>query len=232
MENSISAIIVAGGMGTRLGAPVPKAFIDLAGSPLFTYSLRIFSNNSQIKKIIVVVPKGYISETEEIIENERITKKIEVIEGGAQRWNSVKNGIDRCKDSHKVMIHDAARPFVNDKIINDLIALSKNHKSVITATPEVDTIRTFKDKICTGTVNRSTLIRVGTPQLFERENLLIAFENANNSDINPTDEAMLVESLGQKVAFAWGDPLNFKVTTKIDRLIAEALLNRRKNETA
>ncbi len=229
---NISVVIVAGGMGTRLGAPVPKAFIELGNKPLFIHSLEVFDKYPSVNEIAVIVPDGYIHDTEKIIKGYGIQKEVIVSEGGKERWNSVKNGVDICNKNEWIMIHDAARPFVTDKIIDSLLSLTNDHKSIITATPVVDTIRTFKDDICEETVDRSKLLRVGTPQLFHRDTLLKAFYKAEEMHITPTDEAMLMEEIGEKAAFTWGDPLNFKVTTPGDREIAEALIYRRENGKA
>lgn len=229
---NISAVIVAGGMGTRLGAPVPKAFIELGSKPLFIHSLEVFDKYPSVNEIAIIVPEGYEEETEKIIKEFNIDKEVKISKGGKERWNSVKNGVDICSKSEWIMIHDAARPFVTDEVIDSLLRLTNSHKSIITATPVVDTIRTFKEDICEETVDRSKLLRVGTPQLFHRDTLLKAFHKAEEMHIIPTDEAMLMEEIGEKAAFAWGDPLNFKVTAPGDREIAEALIYRRENGKA
>jgi 2-C-methyl-D-erythritol 4-phosphate cytidylyltransferase len=95
--------------------------------------------------------------------------------------------------------------------------------AVITVTPEVDTVRRYKDDLALKTVDRSTLVRVGTPQLFKTSVLKKAFLKAELMAPPPTDEAMLMEAMGIPVGIAWGDPLNFKITTKSDFMLAEAL---------
>lgn len=228
----LSAIIVAGGMGTRLGAPIPKAFIELGGIPLFIHSLKVFSSHISVNEIKVIVPSGYIEETQKIIGKFNITGDIIVTPGGKERWNSVKNGIDISKNSDWVMIHDAARPFVTAKIINSLLKLANQNKSIITATSMVDTVRLFEDNLCKETIDRSKLLRVGTPQLFHKKTLIEAFCKAEEMDITPTDEAMLMEQIGIQGTFAWGDPLNFKITTSEDREMAEAIIYQKKNKNA
>jgi 2-C-methyl-D-erythritol 4-phosphate cytidylyltransferase len=135
----------------------------------------------------------------------------------------VHNGV-AASDAEWVLVHDAARPFVTDAVIDSLLAKRSAYRCAVTATPLVDTIRSFRGDRCTGTIDRSTLVRVGTPQLFHRPTLVEAFERAEELHEPPTDEAVLMEHAGASVGLAWGDPLNFKVTTPEDQRIAEALL--------
>jgi len=128
-------------------------------------------------------------------------------------------------DSDWVLIHDAARPFVTAEVIDSVLSKRADFDCVITATPEVDTVRTFEDDSrCGVTLDRSKMLRVGTPQMFRRELLLSSFEQIKNIAAPPTDEAALFEHLGIPVGYSWGDPLNFKITTEADLKIARALL--------
>jgi 2-C-methyl-D-erythritol 4-phosphate cytidylyltransferase len=165
---------------------------------------------------------------QQLCESAGFSKPWTIVEGGAERWQSVANGVSACQ-APWVMVHDAARPFVSAAVIDGLLSKRDDFSCVITATPEVDTIRRFEQDRCSGTVDRSTLIRVGTPQLFHRATLLDAFTKAEKLAPPPTDEAMLFEACGHHVGFAWGDPLNFKVTTPADLEIAEALCARRQS---
>jgi len=226
---SLFAVIVAGGMGTRLGRTLPKAFVDICGKPLFIYSLEVLLAHTEIKKIVITVPAGWINETEKLIEKYCLHEKTIVTEGGAERWLSVKNGVDLCDDADWVMIHDAARPFITKVVIDSLLTMTDHSKSVITATPVVDTIRTFEKDKCGSTIDRSKLLRVGTPQLFYRQTLIDAFNIAFDMNPPPTDEVMLMETMGIASSFAWGDPLNFKVTTEEDIIIAESIIERKNN---
>jgi 2-C-methyl-D-erythritol 4-phosphate cytidylyltransferase len=150
--------------------------------------------------------------------------KVSVTAGGSERWESVKNG---CLQSNGdwVLIHDAARPFVTRRVIDSVLEKRDSFDCVITGTPEVDTIRTIEDGgRCGVTVDRSKLLRVGTPQLFRREILISSFGQIKNMPSPPTDEAALFENLGLAVGYSWGDPVNFKITTKADLEIARALV--------
>lgn len=218
-----TAIIVAGGMGSRLGRSIPKAFVPLGGKELFRYSLEIFDASNLFSEIIIVVPVEAVEESNALIRRLNCTTPTVAIGGGVERWNSVKNGVDRAS-TDLVLIHDAARPFVTESIIKELLRDLGNDAGIITANPVVDTVRTFDGDYCGTTVDRSTLIAVGTPQLFVASKLHECYEKAHTLSVLPTDEAMLLEAFGEKVKFSYGAPKNFKVTTPSDFEIAEALV--------
>lgn len=223
MNELFDTIIVAAGSGTRLGFSLPKAFVPLHNKPLLSYSLNQFLSHRLTNKVILVVPQNLVTKTEEQFGNEHIV----VTAGGEYRWMSVYNGV-RCAETEWILVHDAARPFVNHKIIDELVDKRNSFDCAITVTPEVDTIRTYADGKAKKTIDRSNVVRVGTPQLFRRSVLARAFEMVPEMETVPTDEAMLMERIGIDVGIAWGDPLNFKVTTPSDFKIAEALIEKSK----
>lgn len=226
----VSVVIVAGGMGKRLGASIPKAFYPLDNKPLFQYSLKIFDAHPLVHDIILVVPASLDEDSISYREKLVVTKPLSIVKGGAERWQSVKNGVMACdKSLHWVLIHDAARPFVTKQVIDSLIAKHTAFDCVITGTPVTDTIRKFSDDICTDTIDRTTLISVGTPQLFLRHALLKALSYADSMEKPPTDEAVLMEKCGINIGFAWGDPGNFKITTPHDLEIAEGMIKIKKD---
>jgi 2-C-methyl-D-erythritol 4-phosphate cytidylyltransferase len=230
---SITAVIVAAGSGNRLGAVLPKAFVDLGGKPLFFHSLAVFCSYKKVTETILVVAESMIKKASEIIARSGIDTPVRVIAGGQERWMSVKNAAVAASGEW-LLVHDAARPFVTAPVIDTVIAKSAEFACVITATPETDTVRTSANGVAGVVVDRSTLVRVGTPQLFKRELLLEAFlklEEGTGSPLSsrpPTDEAMLVQALGIPVGLAEGDPINFKITTSADLEIAEALIAKRR----
>jgi 2-C-methyl-D-erythritol 4-phosphate cytidylyltransferase len=221
----VTAIIVAGGAGSRLGASVPKAFVLLNGKPLFLYAVSVFDRHPAVTHIVLVVPVSAIEEADASIQIENCSTPITVVAGGTQRWQSVRNGIAAVgSDCDWVMVHDAARPFVTKTVIDDVLDKRSLYPCVITATPVEDTIRRFSSDHCEKTIDRSKLLRVGTPQLFLKRILYDAFTRAESLATPPTDEAMLMQELGFPVGFVWGDPGNFKITTPHDLSVAEALL--------
>ncbi|MBD3343935.1 MAG: 2-C-methyl-D-erythritol 4-phosphate cytidylyltransferase [Chitinivibrionales bacterium] len=227
--NRISAVIVAAGEGKRLGHDLPKAFVPLGGMPLFAHSLRAFDSFAGIEELLLVVAPEMTGVTLEALGSLGLTKEVTIVAGGEQRWQSAENGVRACNpDSDWILIHDAARPFVTKEVVASLLEKRSDFRCAVTATPETDTVRKVDGDRCLETVDRSSLIRVGTPQLFHQPTLLRAFNQAKNLDSYPTDEAMLMEHIGVPVGYAPGDPLNFKITTGRDLVLAEALLAQNK----
>jgi 2-C-methyl-D-erythritol 4-phosphate cytidylyltransferase len=224
---SIDAVIVGAGSGTRLGLPTPKAFVDLCGKPIVYYSLRTFVNHPSVNKTILAVPPAMMDEASGIINKySDFVNRVQIVPGGAERWESVRNG---CAAScgEWVLVHDAARPFVSNAVIDAVLEKRKDFDCVITATPVADTIRTIAEGgRCGATVDRSALMRVGTPQLFRRERLMPAFELINDMPSPPTDEAALFERLGIGIGYSWGDAMNFKITDKADLETARAIIEK------
>ena len=223
MKERFDAIVVAAGSGTRLGMKQPKAFVDLAGEPLCSYSIAVFAAHPLVDSITLVVPASMTDEVACLFKGE----KIRVVAGGDQRWESVKNGC-AVSGSPWVMVHDAARPFVSFRVMDALLEKRSSFDCVITVTPVVDTIRTFSGEVAGETVDRSKLVRAGTPQLFRRELLMKAFSFVDSDTELPTDEAVLMQRMGVIVGIAVGDPMNFKITTKEDLEIARAIISDRK----
>ena len=225
-DSSVAAIVVAAGAGVRLRAGVPKAFVELRGCPLFMYSLRVFIAHTAIDEVVLVVPEGREVEARRYIDEAAFRKPVTVVPGGAQRWQSVRSGA-AATNAAWALVHDAARPFVTAAVIEGVLAKREAFDCVITATPEIDTVRMHDGDVAGEVVDRSKLVRVGTPQLFRRSLLIDVLADAPNCPAPPTDEAMLVQRRGIPVGLASGDPLNFKVTTPADRTVAEALLAQR-----
>lgn len=221
---SVAAVIVAGGMGRRFGNAIPKAFVPLRGKELFLYSLELFDAMNCFESIVVVVPQDACRATKEICAQRSLSTPIHIVAGGAERWQSVQQGVHKAGNVDQVLIHDAARPFVTKEIVLDLLNRSENIPGIITATPVVDTVRYFKEEHCGETIDRSQLIAVGTPQVFDRTVLLECFSAGEQMDQLPTDEAMLLQKCGYPVTFVWGNRLNFKLTTPEDMNLAEAII--------
>ncbi len=223
MQERCDAVIVAAGSGTRLGYDLPKAFVQLGGKPLLAHSLEILSAHSLIDRVVIVVPPALIVQATESFARDKVT----IVAGGSERWESVRNGC-AATDAPWVLVHDAARPFVTEAVIDTLLAQRSRFECAITATPVVDTIRTFAGDTAGDTVDRSKLVRVGTPQLFRKSHLTKCFKLAATLPAPPTDEAFLMQKIGIPVGIAWGDPKNFKITTREDLEIAEGMVGGRK----
>jgi 2-C-methyl-D-erythritol 4-phosphate cytidylyltransferase len=230
IRKSVDCIIVAAGSGTRLGYKTPKAFVSLGNRPLFAHSIARFASHKAIGDLIVVAPPALVQRTRRIVQDLRIKKVVVVVAGGEHRWQSVKNGVN-ASEADWVLIHDSARPFVSNAVIDAVLALSGKYHAVIPVVPEVDTVRTFSGDRAGKTLDRSKIVRVQTPQMFLRAALLDAFQRAASLASPPADEAMLMEASGTAVGLSNGDPLNFKITTKGDLEMARALWEKGKKKS-
>ncbi len=226
MDQPVDIVIVAAGMGNRLGLNMPKAFVELNGKALVEYSLETFASFAGTGRIAVVVPCDRLESARIFLERRQYSVPVSLIPGGEHRWQSVRNGAATCL-AEWILVHDAARPFVTPKVIVDLLEKRERYRCAVTAVPEIDTVRRFENDCCIETLDRSQIVRIGTPQLFFRESLINALSTAERRETPPTDEAVLMEECGHTVGFAWGDPMNFKITTKSDLETAEAILARR-----
>lgn len=218
------AIIVAAGRGERLGGQTPKAFIDLAGKSLLRRSAEALAACRDVSALIVVAPRGF----EKIARVEAApTRKLRaVIAGGATRQDSVRAGLRRTTARDRVvLVHDAARPFVDADVVARVIEGVRTHGAAIPVAPVVDTIKQVKAGRIGATVDRETLGAAQTPQGFNRGSLLAAYARAARSRVTLTDEAMAMEREGLPVAAVAGSAKNFKITTSDDLARARGLLS-------
>jgi 2-C-methyl-D-erythritol 4-phosphate cytidylyltransferase len=227
-NDSVTAVIVAAGRGARLGSDMPKALVNLGDRPMLQYSLACFDAHGAVDHMVVVVHESMIARVREMVLRARIGTPLDIVAGGEHRWQSVRNGVAATSPHAEwLLVHDAARPFVTAAVIDALLEKREAYRCAITATPVADTVRRFEGDRCVATLDRGKLVRVGTPQMFHRPSLLEALSHASDVDSPPTDEAVLMERCGIPVGLAWGDPLNFKITTKEDLLLAEGLIQQR-----
>ena len=237
-----AAIVLAGGKGTRLGANVPKQYIDIGGYPLIYYSLKAFQE-SVVNDIVLVCGESdreYCAS--EIVEKYGFSKVKCVAAGGEERYDSVYNGLkalrcvwegDKSEPCDIVFIHDGARPFINeDLIIRSLEAAAENHAAVV-AVPAKDTVKLADEKgFAAETMPREKVWQMQTPQVFDFYEIYDAYSKLDASKdevaqkgIKVTDDAMVLELFSdRKVKLVMGDYRNIKVTTREDLLLAKMYL--------
>lgn len=221
------AIIPAGGAGTRLRSHVAKQYLMLDSSPVIVHTLKIFQDLNDIDEIILALPQEDLTHMrQELVEQYGLTKVKHTIAGGHERQDSIKNCLEaiqgRCDI---VLIHDAVRPFITEKIIKDVIETAGKTGAAIAAVKAKDTIKaTGQGNVISRTVPRNTLWLAQTPQAFEYELIKRAYKKAYHDNFYGTDDASLVERLGIEVKIVEGSYTNFKITTHEDMLIAEALM--------
>ena len=225
------AVILASGIGKRAGFGVPKQFMNLGGKTVLEHSIGAFENNSLIDEIIVVSHSDYKDYTKQLIKKALFKKVSLVVCGGETRKDSSYNGITAIKESDaKVLIHDAVRPFVTDRMINDCIKKLDEFDAVTTAVESVDTLVKVNDNIIESIPKRSLFRRVQTPQGFKLNVIKQAHYMANQSkDFIFTDDCGLVQHFELcQIAVVQGDEKNIKITYPNDIKIAE-LINQERN---
>lgn len=221
------ALITAAGSGTRMGLETPKQFIKLNDKPLLAYTIERFNNHKDIDLIAITTNEEYINLVKEIV-NKYSFKKVKIIaKGGDNRQNSVFNGLKEikkiCNDNDVILIHDAARMFIDNKVISDNILASKKYDAIVTAIKMIDTTVSSKDGlIIDTTLNRDELYQIQTPQTFKLSLIYSAHEKYQNESMS--DDSQLVKKLGKDVHIVLGGRNNFKITTIDDLKLAEALI--------
>ena len=224
------AVCLAGGSGKRMGTETPKILLPVNGVPTIIYSLKAFNYSPQIDEIVLICPKGQLSEYIQLLSNYNFEKITKVIEGGEERTNSVYNGLcEISKDCAYVLIHDGARPMIRDEYIETVLTKCKDKKSAIAAKPVVNTIKKVDiDEIIT-TVDRADLWEVYTPQCFEYTLIKTAYEYVVKNNIQITDDASALEAIGEKVYVVDIGSRDFKLTTPSDIELLETLLMKNNN---
>ena len=220
------AIIAAGGSGKRMGADVPKQLLELDGVTIFERTLRPFILCRDIKGIVVVAAESIIEHINEVVAGlSDLSKPLSVVKGGAERQDSVRNGLEAVPgDADVVVIHDAVRPFITAGLISDCVRSALDNGAVGVMRPLKETLKAVSGSVVSETLDRSKLWIAQTPQAFRRELLTEAHRNALEKNITGTDDCMLVELLGKPVHVIEGSDMNIKITTPADLEIAAAVL--------
>ena len=220
MTNSI-ALIVAAGSGTRLGGEVPKQYLPLAGRAVLRHSVETFLRHPAITGVRVVISAEHRALYESAVAG---LPMLPPAVGGASRQDSVRNGLESLADQQpdRVLIHDAARPFLTHEIIDRALAALDDAPGAVVAVPVADTLKRGQDGRVSGTVDRSALWRAQTPQAFRYADILAAHRQAKGPAM--TDDAAVAEAAGLPVTLVMGADDNFKITTADDLRRAERLV--------
>ena len=214
-NKKFATIIAAAGIGHRMNASLPKQYLEIDGKPMFIKATLAFHKNEHIDYIIVVTNSEYHSECEKSLRENDIDAV--VVPGGKERQDSVYAGIKKLpEDTDYVLIHDAARPFVTQELINETVCEVVEKHAVVCAVPVKDTIRMKTGVGSSITTDRSLMYMVQTPQAFEKTLLKGAYELAFAENFYGTDDATLVERAGHEVHILDGAYDNIKITTKED----------------
>jgi len=238
----VFVIVPAAGLGTRM-APFSvaksrqqspsKQFKELGGVPILVRTLRKFAANAEVYEIVVALRKDEIAAFRAQLEEqfpEILAKRLQIVEGGEHRQNSVANALAAlgADPDDIILVHDAVRPFVTPEIIREVIKAAQTHGAAIAGWPAVDTVkqvnRTATGALVTATLPREGVVMAQTPQGFRYGILKRAFDDAASDGFVGTDEASLIERAGLPVAVVMGSPKNIKITTPADMELAEFYL--------
>ncbi len=222
----VSAIIVAAGRGTRMGANVDKLWLEVAGRPVVAHTWQRFNDAPGIHEIILVVRDGMQPHFTELAEKYHFQKPYRLVVGGAERQDSVWNGLSAlAPDAEIVAIQDAARPCTTAELIDATIAAAWETGAAVAAQPVTDTIKETADgQVIFRTVDRSKLWSVQTPQTFRVTTIRQAISTAKTQGLNLTDDTAACEVIGQPVRLVKGSAPNPKVTVPADLPFVESLL--------
>ena len=224
--NKFTAIVLAAGSGKRMEQEVPKQYMNLCGAPLMVHCLRTFQESSVNEIVLVVTPGDVDYCKKEIVDRYGITKVTHIVEGGAQRYDSVYAGLQVINDGY-VLIHDSARAFVSVDIIHRCMSGVLIDDSCVVGMPSKDTVKlTDNRRKVLSTPDRSTVWIVQTPQCFEYNLIRGAYDKIMTiGDSSVTDDAMVVEKVtDHEVHMIEGSYRNIKVTTPEDIYVGEAFL--------
>lgn len=220
----ITAIVPAAGRGTRLGTTVPKQFIELEGKPVLVYCLGVLDNVELIRDIIVSAPQSETDTIQKIIRDAGIKKVSHVVEGGKERTQSVRNAFERVASADYVLIHDAARPFISERAVTDVIHAGVSSGAAINAIPVTDTVKcTGADNVIIKNIDRTGLWLAQTPQVFRYDLLAEAYRAYDQDPVEATDESFIVERSGAQVRIVPGSIFNIKITTESDLTLARLI---------
>ena len=218
----VGVIIVAGGSGKRMGGALPKQFSFVGGEPILARTINAFRKALPSSRIVVVLPAEYVEFWKNFSARFEVAKH-SVVEGGKERFYSVKNGIEALSDAvDLIAVQDGVRPFASKEMILSAVDCASKNGSAIPVVKAVDSYRAVEGEE-SHIIDRTPLRIVQTPQIFAAPILRAAYDTEFRTEF--TDDASVVEYSGEKVALCEGEYTNIKITTPADLVIAEAIAN-------
>jgi len=214
------AIIVAGGSGSRMQHDQPKQFIEVAGKPILMHTIWQFYKYNPAIQLIVVLPVQQLDAWQALCRKYNFTLSHKIITGGATRFGSVKNGLEAVEGEALVAVHDGVRPFVDTTTIKAAYKAAEKYGSAVVAVSPKDSIRELTADGESKAVPRDSYKLVQTPQCFRASILRRAYEQPEQAHF--TDDAAVVESIGESITLVEGSYRNIKITTPEDLILAEA----------
>ncbi len=219
----IDVIIVAAGSGKRMNSDINKQFLKIDNKPVIAWTIEKFYNNKNIDNITIAIRKEDEKYIQDIISQYEF-KNINIVYGGKERQDSISNCLEKIIHTDYVLIHDGARPFIDDDTINRCIEETKIHQCCCVGVPSKDTIKIVDNsENISSTPDRKNLWCAQTPQAFHINIIKKAYKYAKETAFLATDDASLVENIGYKVKMVMGNYNNIKITTPEDLIIAETI---------
>lgn len=219
-------IVASAGRGRRLKQKKDKPFIEIAGKPILAHTLAALESSKIIDSIVVVVPRDKVKICKKLVKKHRFKKVSGITPGGKERFDSVKCGLGKAPEADLVMVHDGARPFIEEALVKKVLRAAKTYGAAICATPLKQTLKLAgKNLFITKTLKRASLWEAQTPQAFRRN--LIEEAYGGVKERSSTDDSSLLERLGHKVKIVMGSHRNIKITTPEDLELAKILIGNR-----
>jgi 2-C-methyl-D-erythritol 4-phosphate cytidylyltransferase len=217
------ALIVAGGSGSRMNAPVAKQFLLLNNIPVLMHTIAGFRKYDTTIKIILVLPPSQIDYWGSLCKRYHFELEHEVVAGGNVRFESVKNGLETIKTEGLVAIHDGVRPLVSLSTIDRCMKMAEEKGNAIPFMPVIDSLRRV-GKDSNRAVDRTEFVAIQTPQVFKVSEIKKAYELGYSPEF--TDDATVLERLGKIINLVEGNPENIKITHPVDMVVAQALFDK------
>jgi len=221
------AVVPAGGSGVRMGGRTPKQYLALAGAPLLVHTLRALGRARSVGGLIVAVPEARVAVTRALLARHRVARVLAVVAGGVDRQESVWHGLQASPpDTAWIVVHDAVRPFIGGALVDAVVGAARRVGAATCGVAVRETVKRVRKEptvdhgVVDETLDREGLWLVQTPQAFRRALLWEAHDKARRDGFHGTDDAVLVERLGARVAMVPGAPENLKITTRDDLRIA------------
>lgn len=228
-------ILVAGGSGSRMQSDIPKQFLMLHGAPILLHTIRKFTALED-NAIILVLPKEQMNYWNELVNTfsletqTELAQKVTIVEGGATRFQSVKNGLHSIQNAESdsiVLVHDGVRPLLSSDLIQRVVNKAKQTKAAAVAVPLKDTPRLVKEDGTNQSIPRESIQLMQTPQVFQYELMKQAFSQEEQAYF--TDCASVIETWGHPISLVLGEYTNIKITTPEDLLLAASFLGNRQD---
>lgn len=232
MDRKKFVIIMAAGSGTRMGAQMPKQFLELGGKAILQKTIEVFVNACPGITVVTVLPESFIGYWKEYCYDRNFGYPQILVKGGITRFHSVKNALEKIPEGAVVAVHDGVRPLVSCALVEDMFRKAEKEQALIPVVPCVDTLKVLQlQKRASGeeylsnipgmVADRSLLYGAQTPQIFHSEILKAAYQQPY--DTCYTDDASVVEHYGKVLSYVAGERFNIKITTSDDLVIAEAI---------